>query len=157
LSYRGSLGRKSLAKLAFHLLERVPDPRENSLQLDRPGQILARQLGELAPHEPLFEAEDELAGDFLIETFVGHGRVQLRAKPDELLVGVALTREVRAQAAVERVVEVAVVETAQIPLGEIGPGCTDGEKVALEPVARAEQLSTRLPDHGRALACDSHG
>ena len=37
LSYRGSLGRKSLAKLGFDLLERVADAREHSLQLDRPG------------------------------------------------------------------------------------------------------------------------
>ncbi len=41
LSYRGSLGRESLAKLAFHLLERVPDPGEDALQFDRPGQVLS--------------------------------------------------------------------------------------------------------------------
>ena len=41
LSYRGSLGRKSLAKLAFDLVERVPDPRQHSLQLDGAGEILA--------------------------------------------------------------------------------------------------------------------
>ena len=151
LSYRGSLGRKSLAKLAFDLLQRVPDPGEDSLQLDRPGQVLARQLGELAPDEPLLEAQDELAGDVLVEPLVGDGRVELRPEPDQLLVGLALAGEVGAQAAVERVVEVAVVETAQIALRQVGPGGADGEEVALEAVAGPEQLSPRLPDDDVAL------
>ena len=55
LSYRGSLGRKSLAKLAFHLVERIPDPCKDSLQLHGAREVVAREVGELAHDKALFE------------------------------------------------------------------------------------------------------
>ncbi len=157
LSYRGSLGRKSLAKLAFDLLQRVADAGEDSLELDRPGQVLTRQVGELAPDEPLLEAQDELAGHVLVETLVGNGCVQLGAEPDQLLVGLAFAGQVGAQPLMDGVVEVAVVEALEIALGQVGTAGADGEEVALEPVAGPDQLSPCLPDRPRASRGNPQG
>ena len=86
LSYRGSLGRKSLAKLGFDLLERVADPRKDSLQLDGPREVLAGEVGELAHDEALLQPEEQLPCDAVVQALLGRGRVELGAQADEILV-----------------------------------------------------------------------
>ena len=61
LSYRGSLGQKSLAKLGLDLAERVVDLGEHALELDRAGEVVAGEVRQLAPDETLLEPEKELA------------------------------------------------------------------------------------------------
>ena len=78
LSYRGSLGRKSLAKLALDLVERVADLGEHALELDRAREVVAGQVRQLAPDEPLLEAQEELAGDVGAEMLLLGDRARAR-------------------------------------------------------------------------------
>ena len=90
LSYRGSLGRKSLAKLRGALFDRLADLRQELLELDHALRVPAlRLLVELPLDEPLLEAEEELAGRVLLELVGRGGRAQLRDGGDELVVGLA--------------------------------------------------------------------
>src|SRR5687768_14163295 len=84
LSYRGSLGRKSLAKLGLDLAERVVDLGEHALELDRAGEVVAGEVRQLAPDETLLEPEKELARDVAVEVLLLGERTQLRACEDEV-------------------------------------------------------------------------
>ena len=95
------------------------DLGEDALQLDRAREVVSREVGELAPHQALLESQEELAGRVLSQLLHIRRDEQLGAGGHEIGVGLPGAGKVRAQPPVERVVEVAVVERAQVALGEL--------------------------------------
>ena len=121
LSYRGSLGRKSLAKLRGALFDRLADAPQQLLELDHALRVAAPHLVvELPLDEPLLQAEEELAGGLLLE-LVGRSRgAQLRDRGDEITVGLAPVDQMGPEPTVEIAVEVPVVERSEVAVDEVG-------------------------------------
>ena len=121
LSYRGSLGWKSLAKLALDLVERVADLGEHALELDGAREVVAGQVSQLAPDEPLLEAQEELAGDIGAQVLLLGDRPELGSGEDEVcLLHRYVPDEMGPQAPVLGVVEMAVVERPEVALHQLG-------------------------------------
>src|SRR5215218_1001190 len=79
-------------------------------------------------------------------------RVELRAKREQLPVGLGLADEVRAQPTVQGLVEVVIIELDEIALHELRMRGARGEQAALETRSRFEHLvgkRARLPARPR--------